>query len=210
MGVAGRSVSVGCESFLKELAGEDAGLGQVVHPLLDLDVHEAMVDQRLEVVLFDDFLGYEGDGHLHILVPIKGRVEVEVFEVDSHEFGFGGWDDTVEQYLGSGEAGGFCADVAGIINQVAADGEAGSFDFCLLGTDGDYYAAVCDSAIFWDVLAFDELDGVGAGFHAIADTEFVGKWSGPFGAGFRIFYEMAILHCVAGCGVGDGMSEMFG
>jgi hypothetical protein len=88
MGVFGWCVSMGGKSFLKELAGKDAGLGQAVHAFLDLDVEKAVVD-KWEVVLFVDFGRYEGNEHLHILVAIERHVEVEVFEVNAHEFGMG-------------------------------------------------------------------------------------------------------------------------
>ncbi len=116
MGVFGGRIPVGGKSFLQEFACEDAGLRQAVHSLLDLNVDKTIVDKWEEVVLVDDFGRYEGDRHLHVLISIEGRVQIEVLEVDGHEFCVGCGDDTVEQDLCSGDAGGFGADIARIIN----------------------------------------------------------------------------------------------
>ncbi len=83
-----------------------------------------------------------------------------------------------------------------------------------MGADGDDDAAVCDGAIWWDVVAFDEFDGLGSSLHASADTvgkaaKFVGEGSRPFGAGVWVFAEMAVLHGITSFGVDDGIGKMF-
>ena len=44
------------EALFKELVGKDAGLGEAIHPLLDVDLYpSAFVDEVLKVVVVNDF-----------------------------------------------------------------------------------------------------------------------------------------------------------
>jgi hypothetical protein len=63
-------------------------------------------------VLVDDFLGYDIERESHVLVSIHLSVEIEIFNVNSHEFGIGSGNDTVEQQFGCGYAGGGCAEMS--------------------------------------------------------------------------------------------------
>ena len=63
---------------------------------MDFNVDETVVDKWEEVVLIDDFVRYEGDWHLHVLVSIERRVQVEILEIDTHKFGVGRGENTVE------------------------------------------------------------------------------------------------------------------
>ena len=48
-----------------------------------------MVDELEQGVLLDDFVGNDYDRESHVLVAIQWGVQLEVFEVDSHELGAG-------------------------------------------------------------------------------------------------------------------------
>ncbi len=70
----------------------------------------------MEIILADYFVGEQCHRNTHVFEAVEGRVQIEVLEVDGHEFCVGGGDDTVEQDLCSGDAGGFGADIARLIN----------------------------------------------------------------------------------------------
>ena len=103
-----------------------ASLWKAVHPFADLNVDVVMMDERCKVVLSHDRVGDDGDGDAHVLVLFHGRVEIKIFEVDSHEASIGGGDDAIKEDLDGSEIGGFGADITIILDAITADGETDS------------------------------------------------------------------------------------
>ena len=53
------------------VVGEASGLRQAVHSLADLNIHETIVEEGLQVVLVDDSFGEEPGGNAHALMAPK-------------------------------------------------------------------------------------------------------------------------------------------
>ena len=68
-------------------------LWQSIHTFVNLDIDVAIVHQWHEVALIDDFLRNELDRELHEFRSLHWGVQVEVLDVDSHEFGTWSGDD---------------------------------------------------------------------------------------------------------------------
>jgi hypothetical protein len=75
---------------------------------------------------------------VHVFVAVHGCVQVEILDVGGHEFCTGCGDDTVEETLGCGEVCGFGADIAFVVNTVAADSEADTTLVGFVGFVGSY------------------------------------------------------------------------
>ena len=74
--------------------------------------------------MFDDAGSESRDRDAHVFGTVHRGVQVEIFDVYCHEFGSWGGDDTVEEAFGGGHAGCWSADFAGIVDEIATDGEA--------------------------------------------------------------------------------------
>ena len=79
--IAHWGVSMQCQPSLEEFVCQDACLGQPIHSLLNFKIHIAMVIDCSEIVLVDYFRRDEGNGDLHVFIPIKWCVEVKVLYV---------------------------------------------------------------------------------------------------------------------------------
>jgi hypothetical protein len=71
-------------------------------------------------------------------------------------------NDAVEDNFGRGDVGGRCADIVGVIDQVAPYGETGLMGFLFLGTDCADDSTVRYFAVSGHLAAIDEEDGIGA------------------------------------------------
>ena len=74
-------VSMLGETFLEELVGEDPGLWEAIHTLPDFHVNMPLADLAFELVMFDDVGRKKGNGHTHVLIPIKRSLEIHVLNV---------------------------------------------------------------------------------------------------------------------------------
>jgi hypothetical protein len=95
-----------------------------MHAFAAFNENVAVVDEGSELVLFHDAVRDDFDRDSHVLVLVHGSVQVEVLDVDGHEFGVGSGLDAVEEELGCSLVGGGGADVAVVLNEVTAYGEA--------------------------------------------------------------------------------------
>ena len=119
-----RGIAMWRKEFGEAVISNAASLGKAVHPFADLDVDVVMMDERCKLVFCHDRVGDDGDGDAHVLVLLHGRVEIEILEVGSRETGIGCGDHAIEEYLDGSEIGGLGADIAIVLDAVAADGEA--------------------------------------------------------------------------------------
>jgi hypothetical protein len=122
---------------------------------------------------------------------VHGSAEVEIFDVHRDELGARGGDDTVEEKLSGGKAGRFGADVSGVVDSVAANGEADTAGLGFLGAVRDDKAQVRGFAAGGHGSDGDEEEGVGTfGFRDATGGETLGKASDFFGA--AAFPEVAV------------------
>lgn len=110
--------------------------------------------------------------------------------------------------------------IAGVINKVTPNGEAGTFDFIFVWAYVDNNVAVSDGAVFGDIHIWNEEDRVGT--LLISDAlgkaaKFIGKGAVPSVNGFGLFDKMAIFLFLAGLGIkyviaddGRGLRNCFG
>ena len=103
-----------------------------VHAFGELVVYPAIVGILLEFILVDDFLKDDAELDSRILWLIKGSVEVEVSEVSCHEFGPWCGEGAVDNQLDSFKGPRFCSTIAGVVDGVATNGDAGSVGQLLL------------------------------------------------------------------------------
>ena len=89
----------------------------------------------MQFVFADDFIGNVGQLHFDVFVSSHGGVEIEVGYVDSHEFCVRRGDNTVEENFEKHHVGGWCADVAGKVDEVAAEDGAGAVGLLFLFSD---------------------------------------------------------------------------
>ena len=90
----------------------------------------------------------------HKLATRHWCIQVEIFDVDCHEFCVGRGDDAVEEEFDYEEVNCGSSAVSGVVDAIAANGEAGAIWICLLWPVVNNYAAVGDiaPAVDWDIL----------------------------------------------------------
>ena len=153
-------VAMFVESFFELILGEDAGLQEALHALLDLDVDSAIRSRDLfEVKYLDKFGWYIFELHAHVLGTSHGSVEMKIFEIHCAVAGTFGLDDHVDNCR---------ADIAKNVDEVAPDCKLHAVGVFLFGAVVDTDASVggVAAAIGKDLFALDEDNCVGA----FADT----------------------------------------
>lgn len=125
----------------------------------------AVVDKRLELVMFHDGGRNVLDGDAHVFVTRHRSVEVEVLDVDRHELGVLGGENAVGMHFDGGKISGGCVGFAVIFNAVAADSEADSTLFGFVGFERCNDAEIGGTAIAGHVGVLDEVDGLGTTEH---------------------------------------------
>ena len=105
--------------------GNETSLLETVHATVDFDVNESVVfDEVPEIVVVHDSSRNEVGVDSHIFRLIEASAQVEVGEIDAAGPGTRGRDGTVDENLESRQIGGASTCLAGIIELVAANGEA--------------------------------------------------------------------------------------
>ena len=213
-----RCVPMRCQVLDEAVVGDAAGLGKAVHAFPNFDVDVSIVDKGGEVVLGHDGVGDDGDwdAHVGVVLGLHRRVQVEILEVAGHEAGVLCGDDAVQDGLDGGEIGRFGADVAVVVDAVAADGEADAVGVAFFGAVGGNDSEVRRFDVFWHFGDRDEEHGVGAGSHVFAvalgeAADFIGAggdpdWTVTAIAEFGVFGDLARVG-VEGVAVEGGMVE---
>ena len=89
------------------MLGEETALWESTHYLLDLNVDISIFsDFGGEIILIEKSFGEVAEFEAHVFVAGHMGVEVEIFDVHSHEPGYRGVDDTVDDELYCEEIGG--------------------------------------------------------------------------------------------------------
>jgi hypothetical protein len=85
------------ESLGEEVLHDDTCLRKTIHATSYLTKNIAIrIDFVTEAIFFDDVRWEKLQFHAEVFIPIHGRHQVEVLDVDCHELAVGGGDDTVE------------------------------------------------------------------------------------------------------------------
>ena len=117
-----------------------------------------------KVVLFDKIIREVTEFEPHIFIAEHWGVEVEIFDVDCHEFGTWSRDYAVEKKLDSEEIDSGSATVMWVVYSIAANSETSAVGIVFFWPVVHNNTAVCDisPACSVDVRFVDEKDGVGA------------------------------------------------
>jgi hypothetical protein len=121
----------------------------------------------VEVVERHDVGWNLGEGDAHVFRTFHWSFQVEIFDVNGHEFGIWSGKDTVEQDFGSSKVGRLGADVANVCDFVAAAGPANAFGDGFIGIIGDHNFEVGCLAAFGDFGDVDEMNGVSARYFVL-------------------------------------------
>ena len=118
----------------------------------------------LEVVVGNCIVVEVAEFEAHELAPSHWCIQVEILDVDCHEWCVGRGDDAVEEEFDCEEVNCGSSAVSRVVDAIAANGEASAIWICLLWPVVNNYAAVGDiaPAVDWDILFGDEEDVVGA------------------------------------------------
>jgi hypothetical protein len=93
---------VGLEEFLKLEIGKLSSLRETIHAFASFSIYESIDSLVLQVVQLDDFVREHVLGDADIFILVQFAAKVEVFQVDSHEFGARSAEDAVEHAFGGG------------------------------------------------------------------------------------------------------------
>ena len=120
--------------------------------------------------MFDDLLRDDGNRKSHVIVCFHWCVDIEILHIGAHELTVGCGDEAVEKNLGSGQVGGWCDEVAGMVNQISAESEAHTIWFFLLWANFCDDPSACGNLVLGDLVVRSEVESVGSFLHAITNT----------------------------------------
>ena len=99
----------------------------------NLGVNKAIMEQGLEGIQVDDLWQEHFDRHENVFVALYWCTKVKILEVDGHEFGAGGGQNTVKQDFGSCDISHFSAHVTRVLYTIATNSPADMTGLWLLG-----------------------------------------------------------------------------
>ena len=114
---------------LEAFVGDDAGLGEAVHPFPNLDEYTIVGDQVGELVLYHNIRWNVSSGDPHVLETFHRIIKVKIFNIEGCKLGVGRGQDAIKEEFGGGQVGGFCGDRTRKHDTVAAAGEPDPFLF---------------------------------------------------------------------------------
>ena len=131
--VAYRCIAIAAKETDQLFFGKDAGLRKTTHSAVYLHVYFSVVDNVLEFVVHDDFLGDGVDGDEHVFIIIHWCAKIVVFNVQAKPMSTWGRECAVHEYFESCHVGHFHTQIARVIDEVAANGDACVVRFSFLG-----------------------------------------------------------------------------
>ena len=135
--------------LLKELVGNDAGLGEAVHSFPNFNVDlSVFVNQVPEVVFYDDLLRDDVKSEAHVFRIGHWGVEVEVGQVNAEEHGTRCTYPGVDEEFGSEKVCSWSARVAGEVDEITANRELSAIDLLLLRLEVAVDATVSGTFVF--------------------------------------------------------------
>ena len=165
-GVAYRCIAVAPEEADQLFLGQDAGLGKTVRPATYLHVDFAVMDNVMEFVVCDDFMGDGGDGDEHVFVILHRCAKIVVFNIQAEPTSTWGRQCAVHEYFESCHVSYFHTQITRVINEVAAYGDACVVRFSFLGTVAADKTCIGRSFVFGDLGSRNKEYSVGR-FHTV-------------------------------------------
>lgn len=182
--MTGRFVTILGKVFDKAFICKLAGLREALHAFLDSNKSMSIMGEAHKLVLFHDAIGNGPERDAHVFVLVHSSVEVEVGDVNAAVGGVVSGEGAVDDKFGSSRVCSGRADVARVVDEVAANGEADTVGSGFLRADIDNNAEVGGFAIGREIIVFDEVDGfsaldVSAGVALDKAADFVGTAVDP-------------------------------
>jgi hypothetical protein len=157
-------VSSGVQTLFKETVGEDSGLGQTVNAATNFEIDPTVVCEGEEIVFVDELVGNIGELDADVFRVVETSSEIEVFDIVANKFGTWTRENAVDLDLEGFEGACVGADVAGIDDTIATDGDSSAIFFFFVGLDLANYLGVRDlfATFERDVFVSDDMKGFGA------------------------------------------------
>ena len=141
----GLSISLCVQTLLQYLLGKETTLWESIHSSTDLNVDVSIFGEcGGEIVLLDKIFGEVAEFEAHVCVAGHNGVELEIFDVDSHQIGSRGGDDTFEEDLHCEDIGGGCAISVWVVYLISSDGETRAVGITLLWSVVDHNPNIGD------------------------------------------------------------------
>ena len=150
-GVAYTCIAVVLEETDQLFSGQDAGLGKTVHSAMYLHVDFTVMDNVMEFVVCDDFVGDGGDGDEHVFVILHWCAKIVVSNAQAEPSSAWGRQCAVHEYFESCHVSYFHTQIGRIIGEVAAYGDACAVRFSFLGMVAADKTCVGRSFVFGDL-----------------------------------------------------------
>jgi len=134
-----------------------------MHSSSDFNVAVAIFgDFGGEIVLLNKIFWDVAELEMHVLVVGHWGVNVEIFDVESYEFGSGGRNIAVEEYLGREEINDGCTTAMCVVDSIAAYSEMHPTGITFLWSVLHHNASICDISPLYDgdIDSVDEEYGV--------------------------------------------------
>ena len=206
-GDGNRGIAVRSQELDETIIGETTCLGQTIHALAYFNVNIAVMNEFGQVIFEHDGFGDHtyGDAHVGEVFGFHWCFQVKVFEINRYEFAIGSRDDAVEHCFDSGEIGSLGADVAIVVDAVAANSEADTPRVGFFGAIGGDDSEISGFGAFGDFGDGDKDHGTGTGGHISTVTlaeasDFVGAGGAPEST-FAAVAEFGVLGDLAGVGI---------
>jgi hypothetical protein len=148
----------------EEIVGKNAGLGQAITALANLEVDPTVTIGTLKVVLLNEFHQNVSNFDADIFRVRHQSIKVEILEVDGAEMCAWARKHAVGKKLDKFEGRGVGSHVTREADAIAADGDGGAIRIILFWLHFTYHHGVADFLPFmdWDAVVVDKEEGVSA------------------------------------------------
>ncbi len=163
-GGIGLVISLSKKAGLEEIVGKNAGLGETITALANLEVDSPITIATLKVVFLDEFLWNISNFNADVFGVWHWSIEVEVLEVNGAESCTWVRKHAVEKKLDKFKGCGVGSHVAREADVIAADCYAGVIRIIFFRTHFAYHHGVADFLLFMarDVVVVDKEEAVSA------------------------------------------------
>ena len=150
-GVASRCIDIAAKKTDQFSLGKDASLRKTIHSAAYFHIYFSIVDNVSEFVVHDDFLGDGVDGDEHLFVIIHWCAKIVVFNVQAEPMSTWGRECAVHEIFESCHVCHCHTQIARVIDEVAANGDACAVRFSFLGTVAADKTGIGRSFVFGDL-----------------------------------------------------------
>ena len=151
----------------------------------------------------------EGERNANVGGNVQFAAQVEILEVNGHEFSVGHANDAIEHQIGCSNVCRFGGGVAVVNNAVATGCPTDSSGLRFLGAVSTDNTDIGRFTVFWELSRADEVQGIGASRHVGVGSESLKHSADLFGVGFVPKGAIAASAelVVAGDGVSIGINS---